>query len=306
MIQRGFGVIPTSRRSASSIDLSNLEVFKSPLQRVRSSIDVVDWKTDVAKFGMAMEMSSITTKRQLSGTQSKQHVFILDDPIHSKKSVRRNNSKNDNYVRCSTDEGINSDDVFVTKRRRNVEPRRVGFHMNENGNVLCTEFVSSEISTSNANDAVVCNKKELWWNKKDRMAARKNSRTLVKFIQLQRPEYRQATLHLLSKFGGMGLPMDDQLSDYEAVIISATCGARGLEKRVYSALGIPKPEYWTSVERLLAEQTRLIQEGCFDINKRADMLASQYRKDSNAACAMARLLADGDFLVAQTSEMVQI
>ena len=54
---------------------------------------------------------------------------------------------------------------------------------------------------------------------------------------------------------------------------------------------------------MLQTQTRLAQE-CSDPDERAEELARQYHQDTQAAVAWARLLADGDSMVAASHKCV--
>jgi hypothetical protein len=304
MMQRRYGVDPSSLLSPRSVIEDDNDVFtiQSPLRKYLASRS---FKRD-AKARASIEKTPMKSKRKDSRIRHEDDMFSMDSSVHIKKQDRKNSkTKKDAYSRCSTDVVVNKgDDGRTSSRNSNGTQRRVRFHMNKNGSVLCTEY--KEPVKMEFDDDEEYEKDDLWWTKSERKSTRTEAKLIIQLIRIQRPEYREASLQLLSKFGGMNLPLDFQLSDHDAVIVSATSGARGLEKWVYPFLGIPNPDYYTSVKRLVATQQRLIQEGCFDANLREATLAKEYAGDSFPASAIARLLADGDFLVARTNEIVQI
>jgi hypothetical protein len=301
MIQRGYGVAPSSLLSPRSVTDVEHDVFKSPL---RKYFAVVSFRGD-AKARSSIEKTPMKSKRKDSRIRQEDDLLSMDSSVHSKKQDRKNSkTKKDRYSRCSTDVVVNKGNNDCAPKQNSCgKQRRVGFHLNKNGSVLCTEY--KEPVNWEYVEVEEVDKDELWWTKKERKSTRTEAKLIMQLIHIQRPEYRDASLQLLSKFGGMDLPLDFQLSDHDAVIVSATSGARGLEKWVYPFLGIPNPDYYTSVKRLVATQQRLIQEGCFDVTLREATLAKEYAVDSFPASAMARLLADGDCLVARTNEIGQ-
>lgn len=169
--------------------------------------------------------------------------------------------------------------------------------MTASGEVLCHESLIPIPLT--AQDI-----KEFWWTRRDGKVAREEAKNRIRYIAKFRPEYKQAAQQLQSKFGNLDIPLNGRAgktaktTDEEAVAILAKCNARGLEKPLLPFLKIPCHTYRNSLLRLLETQARLVRECSCDPNERAKVLARQYREDAQAAVAWARLLADGDALVA--------
>jgi hypothetical protein len=186
---------------------------------------------------------------------------------------------------------------------RNVKPRRVGFHTDANGEVL--RHVSLHPLPLTPKDI-----KDFWWSRQELKALREEAKTVIGYSVKFCPDYREAAQQLLFKFGGLdpalkGTAVKGTRTDEEAVAILVRCQARGLEKPLLARMDIPCPTNRTSVFRLLETQTRLV-ECCCDANERVELLARQYHGDTQAAVAWARLLADGDAMVAGNKFMFRM
>lgn len=187
----------------------------------------------------------------------------------------------------SSDE-LTADDLVSTCRSKD-SLRRVGFHVDAGGNVLC--HVSHRPFSLTKRD-----KKKSWWTRKDLNATREKAMTVIKFVVKFGEAYKEAAQQILSNLDGTNLsfknaPSKKERTDEEALEILSTCKARGLERPLLRLMGVSCPH--ACVSRLLKLQCRLLQDGCRQ-SELVEVLAREYQKDSQAATAWARWLAEGD------------
>jgi hypothetical protein len=304
-IQRGFGVMPPPARALSSRRTDNhTEKQRTPLRRAHSNISVSGRPSFRAKVNAVQQKD-----HPIKGPAVKQHEPLGVDIVSLAVKVSKPFREFDGY---STDELTDEESETIAQvpevpaeESRNVKPRRVGFHTDANGEVL--RHVSLHPLPLTLRDI-----KHFWWSRKELKATREEAKSVIGYTVKFCPEYREAAQQLLFKFGGLDPSMKGTAvakgtrTDEEAVAILVRCKARGLEKPLLARMNIPCPIYRTSVFRLLKAQTRLDQECCCDANERVEVLARQYHDDTQAAVAWARLLADGDTMVARNKFMFRM
>jgi hypothetical protein len=234
IIQRGFGVRPASFYVSNNIIYQKNEYGQKSSRRVsmhESTKHFLDEKKTTVDTN-AIEVSVPTTTLSPSSKRNycdlrhleKQATDIcttdlfLGDSIHNELPVRkqtktegsiqtRNNNigtaidvDHDNFD--STPEN-NQDTCTETTDPCNSSTkkpkRKVGFYVNDDGKVKCQDYFLSEKQEKMIDE---CNRKDLWWSKRDRLSTRYEASVMIPLIQKYFPAYQSATVQLISKFGG--------------------------------------------------------------------------------------------------------
>lgn len=211
--------------------------------------------------------------------------FTADD-------LTADNAKSESVLEPS----YNDDSV---EKNKNDKPRRVGFHVDACGHILC--HVSRRPFPLTRQD-----KKNSWWSRKELKATCEEAKTFIKYVVKFSPAYKEAVQQVLSALNETIPSLKEpqgkgEKTDEEAFKILSGCEARGLEKPLFKLMGISCPR--TCVSRLLKLQIRLIQDGCKE-SERVSVLARQYQNDTKGAKVWARWLAVADAIVTEKGTKV--
>jgi hypothetical protein len=292
--------IPTGRKGDCAFKrVPKCVIEKSGLQKV---VCVDDWISDDEESIWADEpaLKPPTRQESESTTSCSTDTFITDD----------DDTEDSSGILLTKVVNVESGALTVgniandpSARIRSPSGKTVQFREDDNGAVFCY-YSLKPIPLTEADV------KNFWWHPTELEEIRNKARKARSYIIRNFPEYTEATHALLCQLGGIHqrttLPgrsaESAAMTQQEAVTILMSRDARGFEKALLLQMDIPYPACNYCVRQLVETQTKLNQEGqCCEPSERAEILARQYREDTQVAVAWARLLAEGDALVNTTT-----
>lgn len=184
--------------------------------------------------------------------------------------------------------------------------KRVRFQMGEDGHIE-TEVsrCSVEISEEEAQN--------VWWSKNERREIKRQTNVLAASFLTFKNDYRLAIEQLLlkcSEESGHKIhrpepqePRAEPFTYMEALRISVDHEVRGLEQPMVNALNLKSCRFYyrcgqTSVATVLKAQATIKELGGVSVEHEAALIAMNLRQTSGFAAHFARMLAEGDALVA--------
>lgn len=259
------------------------------------------------KFEKNRQLNSIESSDSVSTTDTtdelteddddssseRNRVLFMEDKILIKKTTVPK-------VSCTNGLRLNTSNVQKTVR----------FLQDAHGNDICRSSLKPIPLTER-------DVQEFWWNSTELETIRNQARKIRQYICQKKPNYVVATHTLLYCIGALQRPYMDKpvlslstsspkMSESEAMAVLFQCDARGFEKAMLLLMDIPFPSFHYCTFRVLQTQANFkldatIEGKPIDTNALSDLLAHQYKEESQVAVEWARLLGEGDALANTTT-----